>query len=414
MLYVSPVWTPLKFSENGVKEVHSKFFNPFKNTYTFFQTYANIDGIDTDDCFVDYKKREDIDKWLLSKYNKLVRDVTKEYDNFDLNNVVRLITSFVSDDLSNWYIRRNRDRFWSNKLDNSKKSVYITTYEVLTGLCKLCAPIIPYTTEEIYKDLTGEKSVHLADFPKFDESLINDEVEVKMDLVRDLISTGRFVREQTKIKVRQPIKECLINGKYENTLGNLVELIKEELNVKKVVFVPDLTKYMNFTIKPNFKVCGSMFGPRMGAYQKALLDLPIDYKESLLKDETITIDFDGERLDITPDMVDVRIEAKEGFDVGMQNNKFVILNTELDRDLILEGLAREFVSKIQNLRKTKEYDIENRISLTYSGDEDILEALSKNEDYIKHETLAKEYSVGEGSEELDINGHTVKVSISKI
>src|SRR5574344_456781 len=414
MLYVSPVWTPLKFSENGVKEVHSKFFNPFKNTYTFFQIYANIDGIDTDDCFVDYKKREDIDKWLLSKYNKLVRDVTKEYDNFDLNNVVRLITSFVSDDLSNWYIRRNRDRFWSNKLDNSKKSVYITTYEVLTGLCKLCAPIIPYTTEEIYKDLTGEKSVHLADFPKFDESLINDEVEVKMDLVRDLISTGRFVREQTKIKVRQPIKECLINGKYENTLGNLVELIKEELNVKKVVFVPDLTKYMNFTIKPNFKVCGSMFGPRMGAYQKALLDLPIDYKESLLKDETITIDFDGERLDITPDMVDVRIEAKEGFDVGMQNNKFVILNTELDRDLILEGLAREFVSKIQNLRKTKEYDIENRISLTYSGDEDILEALSKNEDYIKHETLAKEYSVGEGSEELDINGHTVKVSISKI
>ncbi len=343
MFYTSPVWTPLKYDNNGVKEVHSKFFNPLKNTYSFFQMYANIDGIDIDDCNVPYEKREEIDKWLLSKYNKLLMRVTDSYEKYDLNEVVRYITSFVSEDLSNWYIRRNRNRFWASDLDDSKKSVYMTTYEVLVGIAKMCAPIIPYMTEEIYKNLTGEESVHLADFPKYDESLINENIEVKMDLVRDLISTGRYVREETKIKVRQPLSECLIDGKYESILGDLVNLINEELNVKKVTFVDDLSKYMNFTIKPNFKVCGSMFGSKMKDYQAALLDLHDEDIELILKEETVTIDFDGGRLDITPDMVDVRIESKEGFNVGMENNKFIILNTELTRELILEGLARELV-----------------------------------------------------------------------
>ncbi len=411
--YVSPTWTPLKFDEEGLKEVHSKFFNPFKNTYSFFQTYANIDGIDTDNCNVPNDAREEIDKWLLSKYNKLVKSVTESYDKYDLNEVVRNVTSFVSEDLSNWYIRRNRNRFWSSELDNSKKSVYITTYEVLVGLCKLCAPIIPYTTEEIYKNLTGEESVHLGDFPKYDETLINEEIEVKMDLVRDLISTGRYVREETKIKVRQPLSECFIDGKYESILGDLVNLINEELNVKKVTYVDDLSKYMNFNIKPNFKVCGSLFGAKMKDYQNALLDLTNEDIDLVLKGETITIDFDGGRLDVTPDMVDVRIESKEGFDVGMQNNKFIILNTELTRDLILEGFAREVVSKVQNIRKTKDLDIADRIKLYYDGDADILEALDKFSDYVKEETLATVYSHEKRGEIVDINGHDVTLDIEK-
>ena len=411
--YVSPTWTPLKFDEEGLKEVHSKFFNPFKNTYSFFQMYANTDGIDINDCNVKYEDREEIDKWLLSKYNKLLKVVTEAYDKYDLNEVVKEITSFVSEDLSNWYIRRNRNRFWSSELDNSKKSVYMTTYEVLTGLCRLCAPIIPYTTEEVYKNLTGEESVHLADFPVVDESLINESIEVKMDLVRDLISTGRYVREETKIKVRQPIAECLIDGKYETILGDLVNLINEELNVKKVTFVEDLGKYMNFTIKPNFKVCGSMFGPKMKDYQNALLDLNKEDIDLLLREETITIDFDGGRLDVTPDMVDVRIESKEGFNVGMENNKFIILNTELTRELILEGLAREFVSKVQNMRKTKGYEIADRIKVYYNGDVDILDALETFKDYVMDETLATVYEVKEAGEVVDINGHDVMLLIEK-
>ena len=413
MFYVSPVWTPLKFDLEGLKEVHSKFFNPFKNTYSFFQTYANIDKIDISKCDVKYEDREEIDKWLLSKYNKLVVDVTDAYEVYDLNLVVRYITSFVNDDLSNWYIRRNRDRFWSSELDNSKKSVYMTTYEILTGVCKLAAPIIPYTTEEIYQKLTGEESVHLADFPKANKELINKEIEVKMDLVRDLISTGRYVREETKIKVRQPLSECLIDGKYKSILGDLVTLINEELNVKTVTFVDDLSEYMNFIVKPNFKVCGAMFGPKMGLYQQTLKDLPEDDMALLLKEETITVDFDGERLDITPDMVDVRIESKEGFNVGMQNNKFIILNTELTRDLLLEGIAREFVSKVQNMRKTTGLDIADRINLTFFGDDEINDALIKFKEYVKDETLAVEYELKDIGEVVDINGHEVKIQIEK-
>ena len=412
--YVSPTWTPLKFDEEGLKEVHSKFFNPLKNTYSFFQMYANTDGIDIDDCKVKYEDREEIDKWLLSKYNKLLKECTNGYDKYDLNQVVKAVTSFVSDDLSNWYIRRNRNRFWSSKLDDSKKSVYITTYEVLVGLCKLCAPIIPYTTEEIYKDLTNEKSVHLCDFPICDESLINDEIEVKMDLVRDLISTGRYVREETKIKVRQPISECLIDGKYKNILGDLVELINEELNVKNVVFVDDLTKYMNFTIKPNFKVCGKMFGPRIKNYQETLSDLDKNDIDLLLKNETITIDFMDERLDITPDMVDIRIESKEGFNVGMENNKFIILNTELTRELLLEGLAREAVSKIQNLRKTVGLNIADRIKLYFNGDDEVKEAFVMFKKYIMDETLSVEFEeMNSDLEIVDINGHNVGIKIEK-
>ncbi|MCH5167316.1 MAG: isoleucine--tRNA ligase [Erysipelotrichales bacterium] len=411
--YVSPTWTPLKFDEDGLKEVYSKFFNPYKNTYSFFQMYANIDGIDIDDCRIEYENREEIDKWLLSKYNKLLKSVTESYEKYDLNEVVKNITTFVSEDLSNWYIRRNRNRFWASSLDDSKKAVYMTTYEVLVGLSKMCAPIIPFTTEEVYKNLTGEESVHLADFPKYDESLINEEVEIKMDLVRDLISTGRYVREETKIKVRQPISECLIDAKYESILGDLVNLINEELNVKKVTFVDDLSKYMNFTIKPNFKVCGAMFGPKMKDYQNALLDLSDEEVDLILKEETVTIDFDGARLDIKPDMVDVRIESKEGFNVGMENNKFIILNTELSHELVLEGLAREFVSKVQNLRKSNGYEIADRIKLYYDGDKDILEALEMFKDYIKEETLAVVYeNVGRG-EVVDINGHDVNLYIEK-
>ena len=398
LAYVSPTWTPLKFDEEGLKEVHSKFFNPLKNTYSFFQMYANIDNINIKECNVKIEDREEIDKWLISKFNKLILDCTESYDKYDLNDVVKRITNFVSDDLSNWYIRRNRNRFWASDLDNSKKSVYITTYEILTNLCKLCAPIIPYTTEEIYKDLTNEESVHLCDFPKYDENLINEEIEVKMDLVRDLISTGRYVRE----------------GKYESILGDLVNLIKEELNVKEVVFVSDLTKYMNFTIKPNFKVCGAMFGPKMKDYQTALNDLNKDDIDLLLKEETITIDFDGGRLDITPDMVDVRIDAKEGFNVCMVNIKFIILNTELTRDLLLEGLAREAVSKIQNLRKTTGLEISDRIKLYYNGDDEIKETFNMFKKYIMDETLSIVFEeTNDKLDIIDINGHNVGIKIKK-
>lgn len=415
MLHASPIWTPLKYDSEGCKEVYSKFFNPLKNTYSFFAMYANIDGIDTEECKVAYKDREEIDQWLLSKYNKLVKDVKESFDEFDLNKVVHYLSTFVSEDLSNWYIRRNRNRFWGSELNNSKKSVYITTYEVLVGLSKLMAPIIPFLSEELYCNLTGEESVHLADYPVSDETLINEHIEQKMDLVRSLISVGRYVREETRIKVRQPLNEALLDGKNKELIYDLVPLIEEELNIKKVVFVDDLNEYMNLSVKPNFKVVGKVFGPMIKEFQTKLENLSVEEINKLQKGTSIMMELGGVEKEITSEMVDIRISSKEGFNVGMENNNFIILNTELTEDLIMEGIAREMISKVQQLRKNKDFDIVDRINIYYNGDAEFVKALNKYMDYIKVETLAIEIIVKENiSDKFDLNGHEVYLDVEKV
>ncbi len=412
--YVSPVWTPLKFDLEGLKEVYSKFFNPLRNAYSFFVMYANVDNIDTDMCNIEIKDREEIDKWLISKYNHLVKDVTSDFEEYDLNKVVKHLTSFVSEDFSNWYIRRNRNRFWGSELDASKKAVYITTYEVLVGLSKLMAPICPFLSEEMYRNLTGGESVHLEDYPVVKEDLINEELEEKMDLVRSLISIGRMVREEAKIKVRQPLKEALIDGKNEELLKDLIPLIKEELNVKEVLFVNDLGEYMNYTLKPNFKVVGKMLGAKIKDFGVLLESLSKEEISKLNNNLTIKVDLDGENIEVTRDMVDIRITSKEGFNVGMENNNFIILNTELTHELVLEGLAREIVSKVQNMRKNEDYNVSDRIIIDYNGEDEIKEAVDTFLEYIKNETLAVNINFREELKNaLDINGHVVNIIVKK-
>lgn len=412
--YVSPVWTPIKFDEEGLKEVYSKFFNTFKNTYSFFALYANTDDVDPRSFDVNYDDREEIDKWLISKYNKLLDYVTKAYDEYDLTKVVRSVTEFVSEDLSNWYIRRNRRRFWASELDNSKKAVYKTTYEVLEGLCKIIAPIVPYVSEEVYTALTGNESVHLADFPKADLSLVNDRIENRMDLVRDLISLGRNARETVKIKVRQPISEVLIDGKNESLIKDLIELIKEELNVKKVTYVSDLSKYMNFEVKPNFKIVGKIFGPKIKLYQDELTKLTAEDVKFIQSGEAVTITVDGELFDVTEEMVDIRVSSKEGYDVAKEGNNFIILNTNLTEELINEGYARELISKIQNLRKEKDFDVADRINLYYEHNEKLEEVLSSFEEMIKKEILALAFiNKNDLPNEFDLNGLNVKLDVEK-
>ena len=412
--YVSPVWTPLRFDMNGLKEVYSKFFNPLKNTYSFFALYANTDNIDIEECKVPYAKREEIDKWLLSKYNKLLKYVTESYDEYDLNKVVKAVTEFVSEDLSNWYIRRNRKRFWASELDNSKKSVYITTYEVLEGLCRMIAPVVPFVTDEIYTKLTGEKTVHLASYPKYDKKLIDEHIEERMDLVRNLISIGRFVREETKIKVRQPLSEALLDGKNKELISDLVPLIQEELNIKEVVFVDDLNEYMNLSVKPNFKVVGKVFGPLIKEFQTKLEGLSAEEISTLQKGGTITLEVGGEDKEVTLEMVDIRISSKEGFNVGMENNNFIILDTTLTDELILEGIAREMVSKVQQLRKNKDFNVADRITLYYSGDEAVDNCVETFAEYIKNETLSLDIVKKDGLEEkCDLNGHNCYIDVER-
>ena len=413
--YVSPVWTPLKFDEEGLKEVYSKFFNPLKNTYSFFALYANTDEIDINDCNIDYEDLELIDKWLLSKYNNLLKYVTESYEEYDLNKVVRSITDFVCDDLSNWYIRRNRKRFWGSTLDNSKKAVYKTTYDVLVGISKMIAPIVPFISEEIYTKLTNEYSVHTSDFPKYEIDKINIEIERKMDLVRDLISSGRYVREETKIKVRQPLSEALLDSKNESIIGNLSDLIKEELNVKEIKYVSNLNEYMNFTVKPNFKLVGRIFGKNINIFANKLNDLEVSDINKLQNNETIPMVIDDTNYEIDLSMVDIRISSKEGFNVGTINNEFIILDTTLTDELIMEGIARETISKIQQLRKTNDFNVVDRIKVYYNGDSEFTDALNKNIEFIKNETLAKEFILDENlTESFDINDHDVKLKVERI
>lgn len=414
LAYVSPTWTPLKFDEDGIKEVHSKFFNPLKNTYTFFQTYANIDGIDISKCNIEVKDREEIDKWLLSKYNRLVDEVTADMEKYDLNAVTKKVTNFVSDDLSNWYIRRNRNRFWASELDDSKKSVYITTYEVLTGLCKLVAPIIPFTSEELYQKLTGKESVHLEDYPVCDNKLIDKHIEDRMDLVRSLISIGRYVREESKIKVRQPLSEALIDGKNKKLISDLVPLIEEELNIKEVKFVDDLNLYMNFMVKPNFKEVGKVFGPLIKEFQAKLEVLSKSDIEELNNGNTIKMNIDNKEYEITKDMVDIRINSKEGFNVGMEDNNFIILDTTLTDSLIKEGLARELISKVQNIRKDNGYEIMDHIYLYYDSDELVEESIDTYKEFIMKETLSLDIIKKSNLEdEYDLNGHKTFIELKK-
>ena len=416
MLYASPVWTPLKFDVEGLKEVHSKFFNPLRNSYNFFAIYANADKItDINTCKVEYKDREDIDRWLLSKYNKLVKDVTESYDEYDLNKVVKLITDFTSINLSNWYIRRNRDRFWDNLMTTSKKSVYMTTYEVLEGLSKLIAPIASYTAEEIYTNLTGNISVHLSDFPVCNEELIDLKLEEKMDLVRDLISIGRNVREESKIKVRQPISEILLDKKKEKVIGELTSLIKEELNVKEVIYTDDLSTYMNFMVKPNFKEVGKIFGKNIKEFSDKLLELSNEDINKLENNESIKMSIDNTTYDITKDMVDIRISSKEGFKAMVVGNNFVILNTVITKELENEGLARETISKVQQLRKTMNFDITDRINMYIDATSEYKENIKDYLDMIKDETLTiNVYDKDNIEDKVNINDYEVGFVLEKV
>ena len=414
MAYVSPVWTPLRFSVDGVKEVYSKYTSTLKNAYSFFEMYANADGVDPREYDIPVKNRELIDRWLLSKLNRLVKDVTQAYEEFDINKVSRLVVPFLNDDLSNWYIRSNRRRFWDSELTESKKAVYLTTYEVLETLCKLCAPLTPYLTEEIYQKLTGEESVHLADFPKADSSLIDEKTEEKMDLVRDVCSLGRDARETANIKVRQPIKDIVLDTKVSKVIGDLDSIIKEELNVKEIVYKDDMTDYLTYSIKPNFKVLGKELGSSIKLLQEKLKDLSSEDAFNA-HSKSLELDLDGVKVVLDKDNTILSTDVKEGYTASGNDNVVVVLDTTLTDELILEGLAREMVRTVQSLRKEADFVITDHINVYYQGDSDIDSMLGKFEEYVKNETLAVKIVSNELScQEYDLNGHMVKIQVEKI
>ena len=415
LLHTSPAWSPTKFDEDGLIEITSKFFGTLRNVYNFFVLYSNQDNIDIGKVFVDYRKRPELDRWILSKYNRLIDAVTEEMNRYDHMKTVRKIQNFVVEDLSNWYIRRARRRFWAEELTEDKKSVYATTYEILVGVAQLMAPFAPFISDEIYTDLTGAESVHLSFFPKSDADLIDEKVEERMDLVRDMVALGRGIREKERIKVRQPLNEILVDGKYEALIEDLVPLIMEELNVKDVKFEKQLDKYMNYSLKPNFKVAGPVLGKNIKAFGAALAAADAAAVVAELEaGGKYVLKVGDDDMKIEKDFVDVRIDAKEGFAVAMENNLFVILDTNLDADLIDEGFARELISKVQQLRKQKGLEMMDNISITIAADDEISAAVKKHKDYIMKETLALKLEENDAPEEFDLNGHKTGIAVEKM
>lgn len=383
--YVSPVWTPLKFDMEGLKEVSSKFFSTLKNTYNFFAMYANADKLEVKDFNVTSECYEEIDKWLVSKYNRLVKNVTDSYEEYDLNKVVKFITEFVSEELSNWYIRRNRRRFWKGELDDSKRAVYKVTYDVLVGLSKLIAPISPYISEDIYRNLTNGESVHLTDFPVYNETEINEPVETRMDLVKDLISLGRKGREDANIKIRQPLSRVLLDKKNESIISDLDELIKEELNVKEVIYMEDSSEYLNYEIKPNFKECGRIFGKNINTFAEILKSYSIEDTKNINGKE---IEINKDKYTLNEEMLDIRVLSKEGYNTTSDGTNFIIIDTTITEELKNEGILRDLIRFSQVLRKNIGLDISDRIKIEITCSSELKESIiDKYKSEIEQELL---------------------------
>ena len=414
LLSVSPVWLPTKFDEDGLKDVQGKFFGTLRNVYNFFVLYANTDDIDAKECFVPYEKRPELDCWILSRYSRTLKDATAAMEDYDHNSFVKIVSDFVQEDLSNWYIRRARRRFYAEVMDEDKKAVYATTYEILVGLARMIAPVAPFISDEMYINLTGEESVHLASYPKAEESLLDADLEERMDLVRKIVTMGRGVREKTRIKVRQPLSELLVDGAYEEKIGYMADLIREELNVKKIRFEHEMDSYISYTLKPDFRAAGPVLGSKIKAFGAAIAKL--DPKEALAKlaKGSLKLNLNGEDTEITENMVSSSVTAKEGFDVALENGVCVILDTQITEDLVEEGLARELISKIQQMRKAKDFEMMDRIKIRLCADDAVRAAAESFADYIMSETLADSIEAKEGLEICDINGHKTGIDVERV
>lgn len=415
LLYTSPAWSPTKFDEEGVQEIQSKYFGTLRNVYNFFVLYSNTDDVDIAGLQIAPKDRPELDRWILSRFNALVRDVTAAMDNYEHMKAVKKITEFVAEDLSNWYIRRARRRFYAEEMTEDKKAVLLTTYEMLRGTALLSAPFAPFIADEMYTKLTGEESVHLAFFPEAEEALIDTDLEEKMELVRTIVTLGRGEREKEKIKVRQPLSEILVDSRYEEQIGDMVQLIMEELNVKAVVFEKNMDTYMNYSLKPDFRKAGPVLGGKVKEFGKALA--AADAKEVIARlgaDDKIVLSLGGEDTEIPGDLIEVRVTAKEGFAVGTDRGVFVILGTQLTPELISEGLARELISKVQQMRKQKNLEMMDNIYIHINCDEESKAAFEEHRDYIMKETLALQLNyTADSLEEFKLNGHITGIAVEK-
>jgi isoleucyl-tRNA synthetase len=412
LLTSSPPGNVRRFSEDAIMEALRRFLLTLWNTYSFFVTYANIDNFDPREA-QNMEDRPELDRWILSELNQLIDAVTSALDNYDATGAGRKIESFV-DDLSNWYIRRSRRRFWKSENDTDKLSAHATLYECLTKVAALLAPITPFIAEEMYRNLVcscypeAPQSVHLTDFPKADHSKIDEKLSEETQLVMKVTSLGRSARSKASLKVRQPLTEVVIKVRAKSEIEGLQRLelqILEELNVKGIIVTTNESELVEFEIKPNLTLLGPKYGKDLGTIKAALAELDPQEAAALAKDGK-EIPVAG--LILLPDEVLISTRPRENYSVAEDGAYMVGVITEVPAELLEEGLVREIVHRLQNMRRSAGFDIADYIETYYQGEESIRQIISKFAGYIKQETLSRELIEGEFPENAYVETHKLE------
>ena len=415
----SAPWLPTRFSVDDVGEAQRKFLSTLWNVYSFYVLYADLDKFNPTE-YKDFKSENVMDKWIMSKLNTLVKDVDQNLNDYQITQAALALEEFT-DELSNWYVRRNRSRYWSDTLTEDKIAAYTTLYNVLTTLVKIAAPFVPFISEEIYQNLVvnldknAEESVHLNLWPSVDESAIDKDLEKEMDLAYAIVKLGRSARNGANIKNRQPLSKMQVST--DSLPEYYGEIIKEELNVKEVVFGADLSEHVNFEIKPNLPVLGKAYGKLIPGIRKEIASRnQMELAQKLQGGETETIVVDGTEIVLDSNSVLVTMQGLDGYAFAGEGQIGVVLDTTITEELREEGHLREIISKIQNMRKESGFEVADKINLYVANNDMLINIVNKYSDFIKKETLTQEIIINEDVEYRDtvINGEALSMNVKVI
>ena len=418
----SAPWLPNRFHDKAVVEGQRKFLGTLWNTYAFFVLYANIDGFDATKYTLDYDKLPVMDKWLLSKLNTVIKAVDNNLDHYAIPEAARALDEFV-DEMSNWYVRRCRERFWAKGMEQDKINAYMTLYTALVTICKCAAPMVPFMTEKIYQNLvrsidtSAPESIHLCDFPVANEAYINEELEQNMEIVLKVKGMGHAARNTANIKIRQPLGTMFIKG-VEELPEFYEDIIRDEVNVKKLVFTDDVREFTSYIFKPQLRTVGPKYGKQLGGIQKTLATLDGNAAMDQLNAEgAIKFDVDGVNVKLIKDDLLIDIAQKPGYVAEADNTVTVVLDTNLTEELVEEGYVLELISKIQTMRKDSGFEVMDHIRVALNGNDKLSEVAARNEKAIADKVLAEEIVKNqelENTKEWNINGENVTIGVARV
>lgn len=415
----SQPWISSRLSIENVRESQRGFLSTLWNTYSFYVLYANIDKFNPSE-HKNFKVTNVMDKWILSKLNTLIKEVDEKLADYDINKSTVLIDEFT-DELSNWYIRRNRKRFWEAGMEDDKVSAYMTLYTVLKGLIQVAAPFVPFMTEEIYQNIVrtveedAKESIHLNLWPEYNVEMVDKELEKEMDLAYSIVKLGRNARSAENIKNRQPLSKMLVSA--ENLPEYYERIIKEELNIKEVVLGADMTEYVNFDIKPNLPVLGKVYGKLIPQIRQELAKLnQVDLANDIKSGKDIILFIEETEVVLNESNLLVTMKGKENTVFAGENTLGIILHTEITEELREEGYVRELISKIQNTRKESGFEVVDRIKVYVNSDEELKQIITKFEEQIKESTLANEivFEEKEKMQEIKVNDKKIDLLLEKM